>query len=334
MISRRRAIELLGSAALTPALSRHASAQTPSDQVAENWPNRVVRLVVPFVPGGSIDAFARIVAHRLSEIWGQQMVVENRGGGGSNIGHEAVVRSDPDGYTVLAASLPLAVNRFLFRTLNYDPVGDLAPVTLICTYPNVMTVPNSSPAKSVKEFVEFAKANKGKTTFASAGNGTSTHLAAELFRRTAGLEMTHVPYRGGGQAINDLIPGRVDVMFNTMGTALPLVKNGQLRGLAVTSSKRFRTAPDMPTVAESGIPGFDVSSWCAFLVPARTPQAIIRKIHADTARVLAEPAVIERMEQLGVEPESSTPAELAAYLMSEMDKWGPVIKQAGISVQD
>ena len=182
------------------------------------------------LPGGSTDAIARIVAHRLSEIWGQQMVVENRGGGGSNIGHEAVVRSDPDGYTVLIASLPLAVNRYLFRTLSYDPVADLAPVTLICTYPNVMTVPNSSPAKSVMEFVKYAKASGAKTTFASAGNGTSTHLAAELFKRAAGIEMTHVPYRGGGQAINDLIPGRVDVMFNTMGTALPLVRTASCAG--------------------------------------------------------------------------------------------------------
>ena len=331
MISRRRALRILGSTALAPGLIGRAAAQGAS---TESWPTRPVRLVVPFAPGGSIDAFARIVAHRLSEIWGQQMVVENRGGGGSNIGHEAVVRSDPDGYTVLIASLPLAVNRYLFRTLSYDPVADLAPVTLICTYPNVMTVPNSSPAKSVMEFVKYAKASGAKTTFASAGNGTSTHLAAELFKRAAGIEMTHVPYRGGGQAINDLIPGRVDVMFNTMGTALPLVRNGQLRGLAVTSPKRFPTAPDLPTVAESGVPDFDVSSWAAFLVPAQTPPAITRKLYADTSGVLAEAAIRQRMEHLGVAPESSTPAELAAYLKAEMDKWGPVIKQAGISVHD
>ena len=298
------------------------------------WPTRIVRLVVPFAPGGSTDAMARIIANRLSEIWGQQMVVENRGGGGSNIGHEAVARADPDGYSVLIASLPLAVNRYLFRALSYDPVADLAPVTLICTYPNVMTVPNSSPAKSVMEFVAYAKANRGKITYASSGNGTSVHLSGELFKRMAGIEMTHVPYRGGGPAINDLIPGRVDVMFNTIGTALPLVRGGQVRGLAVTTAERFRTAPDLPTIAESGIPGFNVSSWFAFFVPAHTPPAIVGKLHADTAAVLAEPAVKERMEKLGVAPASSTPAELAAHLKSEMEKWGPVIKQAGISIHE
>ncbi len=329
MISRRHAIGLAASAALAPGFVARTLAQS-----VPAWPTRIVRLVVPFAPGGSTDAMARIIANRLSEIWGQQMVVENRGGGGSNIGHEAVARADPDGYSVLIASLPLAVNRYLFRALSYDPVADLAPVTLICTYPNVMTVPNSSPAKSVMEFVAYAKANRGKITYASSGNGTSVHLSGELFKRMAGIEMTHVPYRGGGPAINDLIPGRVDVMFNTIGTALPLMRGGQVRGLAVTTAERFRTAPDLPTIAESGIPGFNVSSWFAFFVPAHTPPAIVGKLHADTAAVLAEPAVKERMEKLGVAPASSTPAELAAHLKSEMEKWGPVIKQAGISIHE
>jgi tripartite-type tricarboxylate transporter receptor subunit TctC len=329
MISRRHAIGLAASAALAPGFVARTLAQS-----VPAWPSRIVRLVVPFAPGGSTDAMARIVANRLSEIWGQQMVVENRGGGGSNIGHEAIARADPDGYSVLIASLPLAVNRYLFRALSYDPVADLAPVTLICTYPNVMTVPNSSPAKTVMEFVAYAKANRGKITYASSGNGTSVHLSGELFKRMAGIEMTHVPYRGGGPAINDLIPGRVDVMFNTIGTALPLVRGGQVRGLAVTTDERFRTAPDLPTIAESGIPGFNVSSWFAFFMPAHTPPAIVGKLHADTAAVLAEPAIKERMEKLGVAPASSTPAELAAHLKSEMEKWGPVIKQAGISIHE
>ncbi len=331
MITRRHAIGLLGTAALTCGVAGRATAQS---MPAQAWPTRIVRLIVPFAPGGSTDAMARIVANRLSEMWGQQMVVENRGGGGSNIGHEAVVRSEADGYTVLIASMPLAVNRYLFRALTYDPVADLAPVTLICTYPNVMTVPNSSSAKSVMEFIAYAKANRGKVTYASSGNGTSVHLSGELFKRMAGIEMTHVPYRGGGPAINDLIPGRVDVMFNTIGTALPLVRGRQLRGLAVTTAARFRTAPDLPTIAESGVPGFDVSSWFAFFVPAKTPPEIIRKLHADTASVLAEPAIKQRMEHLGVAPGSSTPAALAAHLKSEMDKWGPIIKQAGISIHD
>jgi tripartite-type tricarboxylate transporter receptor subunit TctC len=326
MISRRNMIGFCAASALAPAAIGRAFGQS--------WPNRFVRLIVPFPPGGSMDAIARIVANRLSEIWAQQIVIENRGGAGTNIGTEAVVRSEPDGYTVLINSLPLAVNRYLFRALAYDSVADLAPVTLICTYPNVMTVPNSSPAKSVLEFIAYAKANTGKVTYASSGNGTSVHLSGELFKRMAGIEMTHVPYRGGGPAINDLIPGRVDVMFNTIGTALPLVRSEQLRGLAVTTAERFRTAPDLPTIAESGVPGFDVSSWFAFFVPANTPPAIIGKIHTDTAAVLAEPTITKRMEHLGVAPASSTPAELAAHLKSEIDKWGPIIKQAGISIHE
>jgi tripartite-type tricarboxylate transporter receptor subunit TctC len=324
MLHRRRLLRLTAAALLAPGLGRAALAQA--------WPKRTVRLIVPFAPGGSTDAVARIVANRLSEMWGQQMVVENRGGGASNIGHHEVVRSDADGHTVLIASLPLAVNRFLFPTLNYDPVGDLAPVTLICTYPNVMTVPNSSPAKSVQEFIDYAKANK--LTFASSGNGTSVHLSGELFKRMAGVEMTHVPYRGGGPAVNDLIPGRVDVMFNTIGTALPLVRGNQLRGLAVTTAERFFTAPDMPTVAESGVPGFDVSSWFAFFVPAKTPRPIVDKLQADTAAVLAEPAIKERIQNLGIKVQSSTPEQLAAHLKAEMDKWGPVIKSAGITARE
>jgi tripartite-type tricarboxylate transporter receptor subunit TctC len=324
MLHRRRLLRLTAAALLAPGLGRAALAQA--------WPKRTVRLIVPFAPGGSTDAVARIVANRLSEMWGQQMVVENRGGGASNIGHHEVVRSDADGHTVLIASLPLAVNRFLFPTLNYDPVGDLAPVTLICTYPNVMTVPNSSPAKSVQEFIDYAKANK--LTFASSGNGTSVHLSGELFKRMAGVEMTHVPYRGGGPAVNDLIPGRVDVMFNTIGTALPLVRGNQLRGLAVTTAERFFTAPDMPTVAESGVPGFDVSSWFAFFVPAKTPRQIVDKLQADTAAVLAEPAIKERIQNLGIKVQSSTPEQLAAHLKAEMDKWGPVIKSAGITARE
>ena len=183
-----------------------------------------------------------MVAGKLSDIWGQQMVVENRGGGAANIGTEAVVRSDPDGYTMLIASMPLAVNRFLFPSLSYDPLEDLAPVSLICEYPNIMAVPITSPARSVGEFIAYAKANKGKVTFASSGHGTSVHLSGELFKRMAGIEMLHVPYRGAGPALNDLLPGRVDVMFNNIGAVLPLIRGGKLRGLAVTTAKPHRGA--------------------------------------------------------------------------------------------
>jgi tripartite-type tricarboxylate transporter receptor subunit TctC len=301
---------------------------------AQAWPSRIVRLIAPFPPGGGTDGVARIVAGRLSEIWGQQVIVENRPGAGSNIGAEAAVRSDPDGYTILIGSLPLAVNRFLYPSLGYDSVTDLAPVSLICTYPNVMAVPNSSPAKSVQEFIAHAKANRGTLTFASSGIGTSPHLAGELFKRMAGIEMTHVPYRGVAPAMNDLIPGRVDVMFNTIGGLLPQVRAGQVRGLAVSTAERFPTASDLPTVAESGVPGFDVSAWYALFAPAKTPPDIIAKINADTAAALFDPAVKGKLEHLGVLVGHSTPQQLAALLKSEMDKWGPIIKAAGIAVRE
>ncbi len=326
MISRRHALRLSAAAALAPGRIGRAFAQA--------WPTRFVRLIVPFPPGGGTDAIARVVAGKLSDIWGQQMVVENRGGG-ANIGTEAVARAEPDGYTMLIASMPLAVNRFLFPSLNYDPVGDLAPVSLICDYPNVMAVPISSPARSVADFIAYATTNKGRVTFASSGHGTSVHLSGELFKRMAGIEMMHVPYRGAGPALNDLLPGRVDVMFNNIGSVLPLIQGDKLRGLAVTTAKRTPAAPHLPPIAEEGVPGFDVSSWYAFFVPAKTPPDVIRRIHADTVAALADPATRARLEQqLGVVVVGSTPEQLAAHLKSEMDKWGPVIKEAGITLRE
>jgi tripartite-type tricarboxylate transporter receptor subunit TctC len=301
---------------------------------AQSWPTHFVRLVVPFPPGGGTDAIARVVAGKLSDIWGQQMVVENRGGGATNIGTEAVVRSDPDGYTVLFQSMPLAVNRFLFPSLNFDAISDLAPISLLCDYPNIMAVPITSPARSVTDFIAYTKANRGKVTFASSGHGTSVHLSGELFKRMAGIEMLHVPYRGAGPALNDLLPGRVDVMFNNIGAVLPLIQSDKLRGLAVTTAKRTPAAPSLPPIAEAGVPGFDVSSWYAIFAPARTPPEVIRKIHADTVTALTDPATRERLEQLGVGVIGSTPAELAATLKSEMDKWGPVIRDAGITIRE
>jgi tripartite-type tricarboxylate transporter receptor subunit TctC len=325
MITRRNLVALAASA---------VASTLANDGVAQTWPARHVRLIVPFPPGGGTDAIARLVAGKLSDIWGQQMVVENRGGGGANIGHEAVVRADPDGYTVLIASMPLAVNRFLFPALNYDAVTDLAPVSLICDYPNVMAVPVSSPARSVADFIAHAKANPGRVTFASSGHGTSVHLSGELFKRMAGIDIMHVPYRGAGPALNDLLPGRVDVMFNNIGAVLPLIQAEKLRGLAVTTAKRTPAASHLPTIAEEGIPGFDVSSWYALFAPARTAPEIIRKLHADTVAALADPTIRARLEQLGVVVVGSTPQELSAHLRSEMNKWEPVIKAAGITMRD
>jgi tripartite-type tricarboxylate transporter receptor subunit TctC len=327
MLDRRRFVALSSASILAPALA-------PSIARAEAaYPTRFVRLIVPFPPGGGTDAIARVVSGKLSAIWGQQMVVENKGGGATSIGTDTVAKADPDGYTVLLQSMPLAVNKFLFATLPFDPVADLAPVSLICDYPNVMAVPMSSPAHTVQEFIEYARANPNKANYASSGFGTSVHLSGALFNKMTGLNLLHIPYRGAGPALNDLITGRADVMFNNIGAVMPLIQGGKLRALAVTSSKRARELPDVPTVAEAGVPDFDVSAWYALFVPARTPAAVIEKLHADTVLALADPVIKARLEQLGVGVIGSSPEELRVYLKAEMDKWGAIIKEAGIKVE-
>jgi tripartite-type tricarboxylate transporter receptor subunit TctC len=328
MITRRHLVRLAAASALAPAVSpRIARAQQP-------WPNRVVKLVAPFPPGGGTDVVARILTNRLSEVWGQQVIVENKPGAGGNFGAEQVARAEPDGYTILIAALPMAVNRFLFKSLAYDSITDFAPVIMICQFPNLLVVPNSSPAKTVQDLIAHGKANSGKLTFASSGVGTSPHLSGELFKRMAGFEMTHIPYRGVAPALSDVIPGRVDMMFNTAAGVLQQVRAGQLRGLAVSTAKRFPTAMEFPTVAESGLPGFDVTSWYAFFVPIKTPADIVKRIHADTVAILAEPAIKARLVQVGVEVVASTPQQLGARLKAETDQWGPIIKAAGIKTQD
>jgi tripartite-type tricarboxylate transporter receptor subunit TctC len=328
MITRRHLFRI-SSALAAGMIGRAAHAQAVSTQA---WPNRFVRLVVPYASGGPTDAVARVVGDPLARTWGQQFVIENKGGAGTNIGTEAVARSDPDGYTVLIGSSALAMNRNLYRSLNYDAIVDLAPVTLICSFSFFMCVPNSSPAKSVGEFIAYAKEKGGKLTYATPGVGTPPHMAGELFKRMAGIEMIHVPYRGAGPAYNDLIPGRVDLQFAS-GVALELIKSGQVRGLAISSAKRNAAAPELPTVAEAGVPGFEVSSWYGFFLPARTPPDIVRKMSADTVAALADPAVKGRLDQLGYTVIGSSAGELAAHLQSEIDKWGPVIKEAGIRIE-
>ncbi len=293
-----------------------------------------MRIICPVAPGGAIDAVTRIVAGRLSEIWRQQVVVENRTGGSNNIAAEAVARSEPDGYTILAAPSTLAVTGLLFPSLSYDPIGDFAPVSLIGTYPNIMVVPNSSPAHSVREFIAYAGANRGKITYASGGHGSSLHLAGELFKRMTGIEMTHVPYRGAAPAFNDLIPGRLDVMFNLISSSLPLIRSGQIRGLAVATLQRVAVMPDLPTVSESGVPGFDVSSWVGLFVPAKAPAQIVSKLNADTVTALADPPTRRKLEDMGVVVVASTPGELAQAIKADMEKWGPVIREAGISIRE
>ena len=327
MLNRRRFVGLGAAAMAAPSIvvSRAAGA---------DWPVKSVRVVVPFAPGGSTDTTARLVGNRLQEVWGQSVVIENKPGAGGNIAADMVAHSDPDGYTIFIVGPGQATNQFLYPSLSYDPVGDFAAVTLLITQPNMMCVPNSSPAKSVQQFIAYCNENRGKVTYASSGNGTTLHLCGELFKRLAKVEMTHIPYRGGAPAINDLIPGRVDVIFDNMPTVLSHVKAGSLRGLAVTTRERVAVVPDLPTIAESGVPGFDVMSWFAFFVPARTPQDVIARINADTNAALAHAPVKSRFEELGATPKGSTPAELAAFLKSEIDKWGPVIRDAKIRVDN
>ena len=320
-MQRRRFIVLGGAALAAPAFVRAA--------LAQNYPTRFVRLVVPFPPGGAVDGAARIIAARLSEMWGQQMVIENRPGAGGNVAAQAVLQADADGYTVYIASIGHAISQFVTPSLSYHPVTDFAPVTLMCVYPNIMAVPNSSPSKSVPEFIARAKAEPGKVTYCSSGIGTSLHLAGELFKRMAGIDVTHIPYRGAGPALNDLIPGRVDAIFANFPSTLPYVQNGQLRGLAVTTAKRQPEVPDLPAIAEF-VPGYDVSSWFALFVAARTPPEIVARLHQDAVAALNHPPVKARYAQLGATVVGSSPSELATFLQAEIDRWGPVIKAAGI----
>jgi tripartite-type tricarboxylate transporter receptor subunit TctC len=320
-LPRRRFLHLAAVAAALPTYSRIARAQ--------NYPSRFVRIVVPFPPGGSADPVARILAARLSEIWGQQVVAENKAGAAGNIAAVSMTQSAADGYTLFCGGDFLATNRYLYSP-TIDPITDLTPVTLICTYANVMVVPKTSPAKSVVDFIEYCKNNRGKVTFASSGTGASPHLNGELFKRMAGVEMTHVPYRGGGPAINDLIPGRVDAMFATTPSARALVDSGAIRALAVTSAMRSPFLPDIPSIAESGVPGFDVSSWYALFLPPKTPAEIVGKVYIDAVAAIAHPQTKQRFADIGTIAGSSPPAQLTALLKSELDKWGPVIKELGI----
>jgi tripartite-type tricarboxylate transporter receptor subunit TctC len=320
-MQRRRFIALGGAALAAPAFMRAARAQ--------NYPTRFVRLVVPFPPGGAVDGAARIIAARLSEMWGQQMVIENRPGAGGNVAAQAVLQADADGYTVYIASIGHAISQFVTPSLSYHPVADFAPVTLMCVYPNIMAVPNSSPSRTVPEFIARAKAEPGKVTYCSSGIGTSLHLAGELFKRMAGVDVTHIPYRGAGPALNDLIPGRVDAIFANFPSTLPYVQSGQLRGLAVTTAKRQPEVPDLPAIAEF-VPGYDVSSWFALFVAAKTPPEFVARLRQDAVAALNHPPVKARYAQLGATVVGSTPAELATFLQAEIDRWGPVIKAAGI----
>src|SRR6516165_1302789 len=274
MLTRRHLIALSAAPALAPNLFvRAARAQNPKG----DFPNKPVRLIVPVAAGGPTDIVARMLAEKLSKMWGQQVVIENKGGAGTNIGNEYVAQSDPDGYTVLFATASLAVNTSLYRSLSYDPVADFAPVSLVTQLAYFVFVPNSSPAHSIKELIAHAKSNPGRLTMASPGTGSAPFLAEMLFLQMADIKMTHVPYRGASLAFTDLISGRVDCLFSR-GASLSYSRSGQVRVLATSGPKRDVAAPDLPTIAEAGVPGYDVTAWQALFVPAKTPPEVVRKI--------------------------------------------------------
>ena len=301
---------------------------------ADVYPAKALRLIVPFPPGGPADALARLVGDKLSASLGKAVVVDNRPGAGGNIGMELGARSAPDGYTlVLAPAGNLTVNPFLYRNVPYDVGRDFAPVTVIAAVPNVLVVHPSVPAKSVAELVRHAKAHPGTLNYSSPGNGSGAHLAGELFKSMTGVDIVHIPFNGIAPAVTAVVGGQVQIMFAGAPSALPQVKAGRLVALVVASPKRIAAAPELPTLAESGLPGFDVTSWYSIVVPSGTPNDIIARLRSEIASALTQPDIQEKLAGLGAEPIGNTPAEFAAMLKVETAKWGKIVKDANIQVE-
>jgi tripartite-type tricarboxylate transporter receptor subunit TctC len=297
---------------------------------AQTYPAKPVRIVVPVAVGGATDIIARTVAQRLTSLWGQQVLVDNRPGGGSNIGFEIAAKSAPDGYTLLLAQPAFTVNVSLYRKLAYDPLRDFAPVTLAVTGANVLVVHPSVPARTVKDLIGLAKARPGQLSYASSGNGTTPHLSGELFKSMAGINIVHVPYRGASQSVTDLIGGHVDMAFVSLSSVVPQLKSNRLRGLATTSAQRSALMPELPTFAESGLKGYEVYGWYGFLVPAGTPKEIVARLHGDITKALAEPDVLKPLAGVGLEPvKPNSPEEFGAFIRAEIAKWAKVVQQSG-----
>jgi len=300
--------------------------------LAQSWPAKPVRIIVPFGPGGASDLMPRIVAERLAGMWGQPVVIDNRPGAAGNIGMEAGAKAAPDGYTLLAApNGNLVVNPHMYEKLSYDVFKDLVPVTRIASVQNVLVVPPELPAKSMKELIALAKAKPGELTFASPGNGSQAHVAVELLKLQLGLNIVHVPYTSVGNAMKDLLGGRISMMVAQVPAAQPHIQAGKLRALGVASSAPLAALPGVPTIAaEAGIPGFEAVSWYALVAPAGTPREAITRIHADTAKVLQISEVRERLAAMGAEPSGESPAELGARMKTESERWGEVVRKAKI----
>lgn len=302
--------------------------------LAQSWPSKPLRIVVPYPPGGSNDIVARALQPQLSASLGQGVVIENRGGGATQLGTEAVAHAAPDGATFLLTNIALGANPSLFARLPYDTANDLAPITLISTMPLVLAVHPAVPAKTAAEFVALAKAKPGAINYASAGNGSANHLAMELFRASTGINIVHVPYKGFGPAMTDLLAGQVSAVFGTTLATLPQVRAGKLRALGISSARRSEAAPEVPTIAESGVPGFEVSEWQMLLAPAGTPPAIIDRMQREVAKALQVPDVRARFTELGALPVGSSTTHAQSFLRDELARWADVAKRAGIKPQD
>jgi tripartite-type tricarboxylate transporter receptor subunit TctC len=299
-------------------------------QAQAAFPSKSLTIVVPFSAGGTTDILARVIGQYMSKDLGKPVVVDNRAGAGGNIGAQMVARAAPDGYTILMGTVGThAINQSLYKKMAFDPIKDFAPLTRVALVPNLLVANPSQPFKNVKELIAYAKANPGKVTFGSSGNGSSIHLSGELFQHMAGVEMQHVPYRGSAPAVTDLLGGQIAVMFDNMPSAIGHVKSGKLRPLAVTTPKRSPALPDVPTIAEAGVPGYGATSWFGLLAPANTPAPVMAKLHASILKALADPEVKKKMAEQGAEPYGEKPEQFAAFIRSETEKWGKTVKQSG-----
>ena len=327
MLSQRRRLALC--ATLIGAIAAFATPATAQDK----WPAKPITYVVPFPTGGTTDTLARLIGQRLGTALGTTVVIDNKPGAGGNIGSEFVARAAPDGYTILGGTISShAINVSLYPKLGYDPVKSFAPITLIGSNPNVLVVPAASPYKSVADIIAAARAKPGSIAFASAGNGTSQHLSGELFKTLAKIDLVHVPYKGSGPAIQDVMSGQVPMMFDTSIVAGPHVQSGKLRALAVTSGKRAAAFPDVPTVAEAGVPGYELVSWQAIFAPAGTPKPIVERLYTEIAKILKAPDMQERLANLGMEASGMAPAEFTVFQQAEIEKWARVVKAASVKI--
>ena len=299
-------------------------------QPAEAWPARPVRFILPFPPGGGTDILGRLIAERLTVSLGQPVVTENRGGAGGNVGAEAAAKSAPDGYTIVLVAPSLAISPSLYSRLNYDPVKDFAPVSLVATVPNVMVTHPDVPAKTLAEFTRLARSKPGEMNFGSGGSGTSNHLAGELFNIVAGVKLVHVPYKGVNLAMNDVLSGRIQLVVIGVPATVPHIKAGKLRALALVAPKRSPVLPDVPTVAEAGLPEFDVTTWYGVLAPAGTPGPIVARLNAELGKIMHAPDLKERLDALATDPVTSTPEEFAALIRREIARWAEVVRDAGL----